>query len=419
MILYHASYVVCPQQGIIVDGGVLVEADQIVASDSLNQLQKLYPQAELVDLGEVIMTPLLVNAHTHLELTDFPDWAVEAEINTDADGFTEWVLELIKVKARRQQSCYEQAIRNGLKLSVAAGTGALGDIISCHKASGGYQDNLLSGLLYLETLGHNQELLATARRDLVEILNGLDLPQIDGALSPHAPYTMSREHMQWSYQFCRQRQLRCSTHIAESPEEVEFIRTGKGKMVDQLYPFVGWEQFKPQGYGISPLQYLYQQGGLFAENLLVHGVQLEDDDIELMARNSMHLALCPRSNMLLKVGKAPAKELYQAGVNLCLGTDSLASNNSLSIWDEMAFAHKWFDGALDAPSLFTMATTGGARALGLEDMTGSLEKGKKAHFQVLKPQTKVASADIFDYFVSPECAQAIDQVYLNGQAQLL
>ncbi len=76
----------------------------------------------------------------------------------------------------------------------------------------------------------------------------------------------------------------------------------------------------------------------------------------------------------------------QAGVRLSLGTDSLASNDSLSIWDEMAFAHRWFDGQLDAPALFQMATLGGAEILGLQQQIGSLTVGKQSSFQVLQPE---------------------------------
>ncbi len=132
---------------------------------------------------------------------------------------------------------------------------------------------------------------------------------------------------------------------------------------------------------MMPVEYLQQQGGLFPENLLVHGVQLREKEIALLAAEKMSLALCPRSNARLKVGRAPASELLKAGVNLCLGTDSLASCDSLSIWDEMAFAHRWFEGQLDAPSLFRMATLAGAQALGLDHCSGSLEKGKKRVFR--------------------------------------
>ena len=151
--------------------------------------------------------------------------------------------------------------------------------------------------------------------------------------------------------------------------------------------------------------------------MLVHGVHLNADEIEILAEKKMWLTLCPRSNATLNVGKAPAGQLHQAGVKLALGTDSLASCDSLSVWDEMAFAHSWFAGELDAPALFAMATQGGAEALGLENSIGSLETGKSASFQILRPKTTVAITEIFDYFVSSHCTDDIVQVYHSGESQ--
>jgi cytosine/adenosine deaminase-related metal-dependent hydrolase len=163
--------------------------------------------------------------------------------------------------------------------------------------------------------------------------------------------------------------------------------------------------------------YLEKLGGLFPENLLVHGVHLDDTDIELLGRNKMSLALCPRSNERLKVGKAPARQMLNAGVNLALGTDSLASNDSLSIWDEMHFAAHWFAGELDAPTIFAMATQQGADALGVGADYGSLSVGKKSSFQLVSAPDATAGA-LHEYFTSGIATDAIMQIYRDGVPQL-
>ncbi len=305
-----------------------------------------------------------------------------------------------------------------MEQSLRAGTGAVGDILAHHSARDAYLGSPLDAVLYLETLGQKAEVIDRVRSELFDLLVNDKVGSAHLGISPHSPYTISASYLRQIYDRCRNDQFRCTTHVAESPDEVDFLKSGRGEIASTFYPFVGWEDHIPRTSGLSPIEYLQQQGGLFPQNLLVHGVQLTESEIEILAAEKMHLALCPRSNARLKVGRAPAAALFKAGVKLCLGTDSLASCDSLSIWDEMVFAHQWFAGALDAPTLFHMATMGGAEALGVDHCLGSLEKGKKAGFQVLQPQTKVASADLFDYFVSPDCAQNIVQVYHNGQAQL-
>lgn len=416
--LYQAKYLVSGNAPPLEGGALLADDGIILATGTNADLMREYPQAEQIDFGDALIVPLLVNAHTHLELTDFPQWATDSGRNDDPSSFVDWILNLIKVKVKLDKKLYRKSVANGLEQSLRAGTGAIGDILAHHSTRDAYLGCSLEGVLYLETLGQKAEVITRIKAELFDILDEQKVGTVELGLSPHSPYTISASYLRQIYDRCHSDRLRCTTHVAESPEEVEFLQHGRGEIAATFYPFVGWESHIPRTSGLSPVEYLQQQGGLFPQNLLVHGVQLTPMEIEILAAEQMHLALCPRSNARLKVGKAPAAELLKSGVKLCLGTDSLASCDSLSIWDEMAFAHQWFDGELDAPTLFHMATLGGAQALGLDHCLGSLEKGKKAGFQVLQPQTKVASGDVFDYFVSPDCAQDIVQVYHNGQAQL-
>lgn len=237
-------------------------------------------------------------------------------------------------------------------------------------------------------------------------------------LSPHSPYTISSDYLADIYDKCQRQKLLCSTHLAESAAELDFIEQGGGELASKLYPFIGWGYLVPKATGKRPAEYLQQHNGLFSDNLLVHGVQLGSEEIALLAARGMNLALCPRSNARLKVGKAPVAELLAAGVNLCLGTDSMASNDSLSIWDELAFAHNWFEGAVDAPTLLRMATLGGGQALGISDDLGSISVGKISGFQVLQPDTPFADNELYDYLVAPGCTENIVQVFHQGSACL-
>lgn len=416
--LYSADYLIPGNAPPLEGGGLLVEDGRILAVGPRQELASAHGDAEAVDFGEALLTPLLVNAHTHLELTDYPTWAAEAGETEEAASFVDWILRLIRVKRNLDRSRFDGSVVRGLELSLQAGTGAVGDILSHYPSRKAYQASPLNGTLFLESLGQDPAVILRARQGLETVLDGAEPGQVNFGVSPHAPYSISANYLSALFRKCRTEQLRCSTHLAESREEVEFIEHSRGDLVTGLYLAIGWETLVPHAAGCSPTEYLRRRGGLFPENLLVHCIHLSDEDIQLIAEAQMTLVLCPRSNARLKAGKARAGELHKAGIRLALGTDSLASSESLSVWDEMAFAHHWFEGELDAPTLFHMATLGGAEALGLATELGSLEAGKQGSFQVLKPNSLPGRSELYEYLLCPGRTEDIAQVYVRGQEQL-
>ncbi len=416
--IYSAKYLVSGDAPPIVGGALLDLDGQIAAVGSLADLQRAHPTVDVVAYADAVLAPLLVNAHTHLELTEFPTWAKSADETAQPESFVDWILRLIRVKRTLSKKDYANSIASGIQQSISAGTGAVGDILSQHASRKVYQGSMLHGTLFLESLGQDPGIINKIKRELRSILAEEQVGQVTLGLSPHSPYTISADYLAEIFSKCRRQKLPCTTHLAESPAEVDFIQQGAGSIADEFYPFIGWEYLIPKGTGCRPAEYLYKQGGLFPGNLLVHGVQLDSAEIELLAAHKMHLALCPRSNAMLNVGKAPVAELLAAGVNLCLGTDSMASNESLSVWDELAFAHSWFDGAVDAPTLLRMATLGGAEALGLAETLGSLSVGKMAGFQVLQPGTAFDENELYDYLAAPGRTEDVVQVFHQGSACL-
>ena len=414
--IYTAQYLVSADAPPVEGGAFVVHDGQIVAVGSLAEVRRSYPAVEVIDYPDAILTPLLVNGHTHLELTDYPDWNrhTAGELPT---SFVDWILHLIEIKRTLDETDYRLSLRHGIEQSMAAGTGAVGDILSQYGLRDLYAQAPLNGFVFLETLGQDPKKIGKISHRLHQALDDDSCGSVTLGVSPHSPYTISRDYLTRIYSWCRNNGSRCTTHLAESAEEVQFVEKSCGDLAGRFYPYVGWEGYIPPPSGLRPVEYLAQAGGLFSRNLLVHGVQLNDAEIATLAEKNMSLVLCPRSNAQLDVGHAPAGKLQRAGVKLALGTDSLSSCDSLSIWDEMAFAHRWFDGELDAPTLFRMATLGGAEVLGLESGIGSLEIGKSASFQVLQPKTTVAVAEVFDYFISPTCTDDIVRVYHQGKLQ--
>ncbi|MEA3361894.1 MAG: amidohydrolase family protein [Thermodesulfobacteriota bacterium] len=416
--IYTAKYLVTTNAPPIEGGALLVHGDRIISVATLKEIKRNNPGVKVVDFHDALLVPLLINAHTHLELTDFGQWSKLAGEVAPPENFVDWILRLIRIKRNLSGKQYQLSLCHGIEQSVASGTGAVGDILAHHSVRKLYHSSPLLGSLFLETLGQDPAVVRRLKNELKETLKDDVVGSVKLGISPHSPYTISKDYLQSVYSYCQQQKIRCTTHLAESSEEVDFVERGHGDLAGRFYSQIGWEKYLPQPSGLCPVEYLQQQGGLFPENLLVHGVQLNDAEIQLLAEKQMRLVLCPRSNAKLNVGKAPAGKLLQSGVKLALGTDSLASCDSLSVWDEIAFAHQWFEGELDAPTLFAMATQGGAEALGLEDEIGTLEAGKLAGFQILRPQTSVAIAEIFDYFVSSRCTDDIIQVYHRGELQV-
>jgi len=417
--IYTAKYLVSVSAPPVEGGAFVIHGSQIVAVGSLAEMKQAHHDTEVVDFGDAIISPLLVNAHAHLELTDYPDWnRLAADDGDEPQTFVDWILHLIGIKRALNADDYRVSLQHGIDQSLAAGTGCVGDILSQFDLHTLYAGSPLNGIAFLETLGHQPQMIAEISERLHRILDEKICDPVTLGVAPHSPYTISADYLSRIFTWCQKNNGRCTTHLAESPAEVQFIEEARGELAERFYPYVGWQEYLPQPSGVRPVEYLEKQGGLFSGNLLVHGVQLTNTEISLLAEKKMSLALCPRSNAKLSVGKASAGKLQRSGVQLALGTDSLASCDSLSIWDEMAFAHHWFDGELDAPSLFHMATLGGAEVLDLAESTGSLETGKTADFQVLQPKILPNLNEIFDYFVSPGCTDNIVKVYHQGKSRV-
>ncbi len=187
---------------------------------------------------------------------------------------------------------------------------------------------------------------------------------INTTFAPHAPYTVSDEPLKRISVIAEELDIPIHMHIHETAFEVE--------------------QSVEQHGGMRPLQRLSELGLLSPRMLAVHMTQLNQDEIKELAKLGVSVAHCPESNLKLASGFCPVGELIKAGVNVCIGTDSVASNNDLDMFGEMRTAALLAKGVandstcLDAHTTLKMATLNGAKALGLDETIGSLKKGKQA-----------------------------------------
>ncbi|GFP21995.1 5-methylthioadenosine/S-adenosylhomocysteine deaminase [Candidatus Hakubella thermalkaliphila] len=173
-------------------------------------------------------------------------------------------------------------------------------------------------------------------------------------------------------------------HLTESADEYQFIRHGGGRLARGLMVLAGWSRLSWQPPGVSPVKYLEQWGILGKRVLAAHCVYVDDSDLEILHKYDVAIAHCPRSNAQLGNGIAPLTAFHQRGLRVGLGTDSLASNYSLDMFDEMR-AGLWLQRGmtrqvegLSAETFLRMATIEGARAISMEDKIGSIARGKRA-----------------------------------------
>jgi aminodeoxyfutalosine deaminase len=413
MTLYLARYLLPISAPPIEDGALLLRQGRVVAVGRRADLLAEFA-GEVVDFGDAVLLPPLVNAHAHLELSHFPRWAALADKPLAEGSFVDWLLHLIDIKRGLTEKDLAASLQDGLRQCLRFGTGAVGDILSTNRLSPHYTASPLYGRIYFELLGVDPTVWQDALlRSETEVAKG-QLGRLLLGLAPHAPYSLSAEALMAIYDVASRQRWTLTTHLAESPQESELLQIGTGELLERLYPAVGWSEYRPSAANCSPVVYLDRLGGLQSDNLLVHGVQVSQADCRLMAERGVTMCLCPRSNERLGVGRAPVADYRAAGVKLALGTDSLASNDSLSMWEELAAARHCYDAQLSPAELLAMATRNGADALGLKGEMGTLQVGSGGHFQVLPLASAPSLAQLEEMLCSQGSALSVNALYLDG-----
>lgn len=311
-----------------------------------------------IDHGPGVLMPSLVNAHTHLELT-----ALQNKIH-HGQGFISWVKSIIDEKSAIGEQALVYEVPAGIEALKNSGTLVIGDISSAGLGLEAFTKSWLSGVWFREYLGPDSEDIIKCEKIR---------PDQWVSVAGHAPHTTSSDMLLRLKKAARAAEMPFSLHLSESVEEMEFMTTGKGVWLDFL---------KERGVdpaiicrsGASPVAYADQLGLLDETTLAVHLVFADKKDIKLLGDRNVPVCLCPRSNQLLHHRLPDVDALVGAGLNLCLGTDSLASNDSLSLFDEMRFLWEAFPGFSPA-QILSMVTIGGAKALGFGNRFGRLAKG--------------------------------------------
>jgi cytosine/adenosine deaminase-related metal-dependent hydrolase len=358
-------------------GGVVVANGVIAALGDPATLRASFPHARERRAGAVIAPPP-VNAHTHLDMSAYAFRALP---------YFRWIPEV--VIAGRGRRGVEASLTGAaeLKRLGSAGVGnitwEIADMDALLAVEG------LLGVLYFEVVApHPDRAEENFRlvREQVARWRGQERP--DGfriGLSPHTPFTVSHRLMKWLCDYAAGEGLPVQIHVAEHPSELELFQTGAGPLWDHRMKTKTPDTFAEViGRGpdpdLTPVRYLDELGALAARPTLVHMVNVTPDDIARVARAGCPVVTCPRSNAHLECGTFPWASFAAAGVEVALGTDSVASGESLDVREEVVFARTLYPG-LDPRLPVRAAVKGGHRVTGTP--TPLLRRGETWHSSLI------------------------------------
>lgn len=357
-------------------------------------------QDEIYDFGgDCVILPGTVNMHAHLELSQL-DRPLDVPVD-EKNGrrpMADWVSKLMEFR-RSENYDARTAVWNALlRPEVLSESVAVADIVSLNfRDDETMKPKLPAWFRFIELIAWNKQ---TANEKLLQISDCLQkneaetpIPQpvLPTGLSPHAPQTVCPTLLGDVVELAKKRSCSIAMHLAETPEEIEFLQTGDGPLLDMMRK--ADPDYDPRTVllgGSKPtrildyLKLLSEAPKVF----VIHGNYLNDEELKFLAdrRETMSVVYCPRSHAYFTASneneKYPLHKMLDLGVNVLLGTDSLASVPDLSIINEIKFVLRQHP-EIPPKTLFLMGTVFGAEALGLEADFGTLEEGKTARFSFL------------------------------------
>ena len=387
---------------VIENGGVAIKGGRIVAVDNTAAIDRNYAAREVVDATGKVVIPGLINGHTHVPMTLFRGLADDLDLQ-------EWLTKYIFPAEAKNVN--EEFVRVGARLGLAemirSGTTTYCDMyyfedaIADETFKAGMRGVLGETVIDFPVADNktNEEAMAYVEKFVSHWKgNALIVP----AIAPHAPYTVSEDHLKAVRAFSDRTGAPIVTHISETKREVD----------DSL-----------KAKGASPIDYLNRIGFLNNRVIAAHVVWPSEEELGLLKKLGVGIVHNPQSNMKLASGVAPVPEMLKADLPVGLGTDGAASNNDLNLWEEMDTAaklHKLISKdpkVVSAEEAFEMATLRGARALHLEKEIGSIEKGKRADLVLvdLDDLNQTPSYNIYSDLVYATKAADVRTVIVEGR----
>ena len=366
--------------------------------------------SQAVDLGEVALVPGWVNAHTHLEFSGLSE-----PLGRRGMSFARWIELVVADRMSTSESeCRRDVIARGLNESQRLGTTTIGEIAT-DPADLEHYSGPLRCTVFLERLGRSPDHWLQRAESSQEWLqsqspNANSNSNLSLGISPHAPYSV---HPQLFDRLILQSQsFGCpmAMHLAESKEELQLMKDQTGPFVETLKRLGAWF---PASYprGVRTLDYLKTLSQV-ERSLVIHGNYLEAEDISFIAEHNARMSViyCPRTHDYFDHDPYPLTQLFNAGINVAVGTDSRASNPDLSVFRELQTVRQKFP-EIESSDILKMGTVNGAQALGLPPHHHSMIVGQAAHLNV------VTAADPQHLFDPLTRCQPLEQ-YLSSDREM-
>ena len=395
------------ERRVIEDGAVAIKGDKIVAVGKRVDVVKGRTAQRTINATGKFVIPGLVNTHTHIPMTLFRG------ISDDLD-LQDWLTKFIfPAEAKNVDEAFVRAgTRLGLAEMIRGGTTTYCDMyyfedaIADETSKAGMRGVLGETIIdfpvpdnktYADGLAYTERFIKKWQND----------PLIVPAVAPHAPYTVSQEHLLQARDLSNRLKAPLIIHLAEANTETEFIQ----------------QKHK----GMRPIEFVESIRFLTSRTIAAHVIQANDAELDILKKYGVGIAHNPQSNMKLAAGTAPVPLMLRKGLNVGLGTDGAASNNDLSMWEEMDTAaklHKLISGdpkTLPAEQVFEMATIGGAKALHMEDLIGSLTVGKRADIAIVDTDGlhQTPMYNFYSHLVYATKASDVRTVIINGRIVML
>jgi cytosine/adenosine deaminase-related metal-dependent hydrolase len=407
----------------IENGAVAVSGNRIVDVGRFDDI-KTRNAGNTVDLGEQVLLPGLINAHCHLDYT-----CLRGKI-LPQKSFTDWIQAINAEKSELSPKEYVASINQGFEEAKRFGTTAIANLTAFPELIPQVQPPIRTcwfvELIDIRAPERANDLVDAAIESLGRARPELVLSEAEGGapwgLAPHALFTASSNLFRWCENISRRDNILVTTHLAESREEMEMFRHASGPLYEFIKsigrPMDDCGSKTPLGLFLD----LIGSGGSpnrpraievnrpYLSWIVAHLNELTESDFELLEKSNskFHVVHCPRSHNYFGHSPFAFDRLRSFGFNICLGTDSLASNESLSLFAEMRAFQKEFP-SVSAEEIFQMVTVNPARALRCENALGQIRPGFGADLIAVPCST---STDIFEQII--ECDAPVSWAMVNG-----
>jgi aminodeoxyfutalosine deaminase len=402
--ILRAKYVLAEPDLLLLNAAVHISNPGRISRIEPWQDPPAIPGIEVIDWGSAVIMPGFVNAHTHLELTHFRGQLALFR------SFTDWISQLVDRRRLWEKEQFADSIREGARAALSSGTTLVGDIVSNGMGWDATRGENLRRVVFEEVITLSPGSADQISSQLESLLDtAVPDPLQTHGISPHAPYAVSPDLYRRLAEISRHRGLLLATHVAETKAERQFLENGTGEFKDFLTDRgVLPKEWQPPH--LSPISYLNSLGVLGQSSLLIHCNYLEQESIGRILNSRSSVVYCPRSHDFWGHDRHPIRQLLDSGINVALGTDSLASTHSLSMLDEMRHLFKTRKD-LKSEEILRAATLNGAAALNFGGVLGRLRRGYWADLAVFELPGNLGSRQLLSQMLegAGECIATIVQ----------